>query len=219
MSMLSAYYEASIYGETDLHEIMQLCSDLSSDHSLSPPPGCSPPSQHIQPSVLDDDFLDAASVQFEDDMFDFDIAEQTPHQLCSQGRGKTWDSAVQLHAQRCKQVQELGIYLDISSALATPMRNHSSYPVLESQLREELVALYFDHVHPLCPVIDEQNFWWHFIALSEDEFSEMFPAIMFNAMLFAAFGVSPGQVYMDCSNLNLHSMPPTSRYTALDSPP
>ena len=191
--MFSPYYEAFTGGETDLHEIMQLCSDLSSDQSFSPH-GCLPPDQQIQPTVLDDDIINAASVHFDGDMLAFDLAEQTPQQLFAQGRTNFLGSAVQIHAQRCKEVQEFGISLDISNVLALPMRNHSSYPVLESRLRDELVALYFDHVHPLCPIIDEQNFWWHFIALREDEFSEMFPAIMFNAMLFAAFGVSHGHL-------------------------
>lgn len=201
--MSSSYHEAYtgsyIGGETDLQEIMQLCSGLSSNSSVSPH-GCSTADREIQPTILDHDLLDVGSVQFEGDIPAFDFATQTPHQLFSQGRAEARDSAVQLNAQRCKEVEEFGICLDISTPLATCMRNHSSYPVLEPQLRDELVVLYFDHVHPLCPVIDEQNFWWHFIALSEDEFFELFPAIMFNAMLFAAFGVSPGPIFMDCSN-------------------
>jgi hypothetical protein len=36
--------------------------------------------------------------------------------------------------------------------------------------------------------------------LSDEEFFELFPAMMFNAMLFAAFGVSSGLICMDCSN-------------------
>jgi hypothetical protein len=216
--MSSPYYEAYTGGETDLQEIMQLCSGLSSNNSVSPD-SHSPPDREIQPTILDDDVLDVASLQFEDDIFAFDFSEETTHQLLLQGGAKARDDAVELYAQRCKQIQEIGICLDISSALATPMRNHSSYPVLEPQLREELVGLYFDHVHPLCPVIDEQNFWWHFIALSKDEFFEMFPAIMFNAMLFAAFGVSPGLIFVDYSILTLYSMPPTSRYDALGSIP
>jgi hypothetical protein len=193
--MFSPYYEAFTGGETDLHEIMQLCSDLSSDNSLSPH-GCLPPDQQIQPTVLYDDFINAASVQFDNAMLAFDHAEQTSQQLFAQGSADSLDSAVQIHAQRSKEVQEFGIYLDISNVLAMTMRNHSSYPLLESRLRDELVALYVDHVHPLCPIIDEQNFWWHFITLREDEFSEMFPAIMFNAMLFAAFGVSHWHLYI-----------------------
>jgi hypothetical protein len=111
--------------------------------------------------------------------------------MLSQGGAGAQDNAVELYAQRCKQVQELGICLDISRNLAMPLKNHSSYPVLEPQLREELVVRYFDHVHPSCPVIDEQNFFsWRFIALNQDEFHEIFPAMMFNAMMFAAFGVS-----------------------------
>lgn len=201
--MSSPYYEAYtgsyIGGETDLQEIMQLCSGFSDNNSLSPPHGSSTADGEIQPTIPDHDLLDVVSVHFGEDIpAAFDSAVQTPPQLfsSSQERAEAQENAFQLHAQRCKEVEEFGICLDTSSPLATCMRNHSSYPVLDSQLRDELVGLYFDHVHPLCPAIDEQNFWWHFISLSEDEFFELFPAIMFNAMLLAAFGVCPELICM-----------------------
>lgn len=65
----------------------------------------------------------------------------------------------------------------------------SAYPFLEPGLRDDLVKIYFNNIHPFCPIIDEQNFWWHYVTLNEEDFFATFPPMLFNAMMFAAFAV------------------------------
>lgn len=63
-------------------------------------------------------------------------------------------------------------------------------PQLEASIRDELVTVFFQNVHPLCPIIDEQNFYHHYFAFGVDNFMDKFPSILFNSMMFAALAVS-----------------------------
>jgi hypothetical protein len=58
-------------------------------------------------------------------------------------------------------------------------------------LRDELVLLYFRHIHPLCPFIDEYKFSEiYYTAESDEELLQNVDLCLFQAMMFAAFTVS-----------------------------
>jgi hypothetical protein len=114
--------------------------------------------------------------------------------------------------------QDISICLGLSDSFALPIMSKATYPALDKSLREELVAIYFEQVHPLCPIIDEQNFWWHYFVLTEEDFFDMFPAILFNAMMFAAFGVSfPIYLSHMLQKLIFQSMQQKNRFIVLGS--
>lgn len=76
------------------------------------------------------------------------------------------------------------LYLASNEWFNLPVLGHLATPRDDQNLFRKCT------VHPLCPTIDEQNFWWHYSVPSEEQFFGMFLAIMFNAMTFAAFVVS-----------------------------
>lgn len=134
-----------------------------------------------------------------DSQLDIDPSAQTPDQLLADGNKDIWTTSVHFHANYDPLLPsstwqlpaiDASICLGVTDAFPSPIMSNSTYPSLDSSLREELIIVYFNNVHPMCPIIDEQNFWWHHSILSEEEFFGMFPAIMFNAMIFAAFAVS-----------------------------
>ena len=58
-------------------------------------------------------------------------------------------------------------------------------------LRDELVLLYFRHIHLLCPFIDEYKFSEiYYMAETEEELLEHVDLCLFQAMMFAAFTVN-----------------------------
>jgi hypothetical protein len=58
-------------------------------------------------------------------------------------------------------------------------------------LRDELVLLYFRHIHLLCPFIDEYKFSeLYYMAETDEELLEHVDLCLFQAMMFAAFTVS-----------------------------
>lgn len=63
--------------------------------------------------------------------------------------------------------------------------------ILPRALRDEVVVLYFRHVHPLCPIVDEFEFAriYRECEREEDLFSR-FDVMLFLAMMFVAFAVS-----------------------------
>lgn len=92
-------------------------------------------------------------------------------------------------------------FTSISDMVPSALMSKSAYPLLNARLRDELVVVYFLNVHPLCPIIDEQNFWLYYAVYTEEDFFSMFPAMLFNAMMFAAFAVSiPTEANKDFSN-------------------
>ncbi|KAF2093873.1 hypothetical protein NA57DRAFT_80874 [Rhizodiscina lignyota] len=69
-----------------------------------------------------------------------------------------------------------------------PEAVESAKDLPEKSLRDELVAIYFRHVHPLLPVIDEYEFVRIYKSCSnEDELSQQFDIMLFQAMMFMAF--------------------------------
>lgn len=58
-------------------------------------------------------------------------------------------------------------------------------------ISNELVTLYFQHVHPFCPVVDEFNFMNLYKTFrEEDGVLRYVELILFQAMMFTAFAVS-----------------------------
>jgi hypothetical protein len=58
-------------------------------------------------------------------------------------------------------------------------------------LRDELVLLYFRHIHLLCPFIDEYKFSEiYYMSETDDELLEHVDLCLFQAMMFAAFTVN-----------------------------
>ncbi|KAH7113332.1 hypothetical protein B0J11DRAFT_541912 [Dendryphion nanum] len=66
----------------------------------------------------------------------------------------------------------------------------------EMMLRDKLVDLYFQHVHPLCPVVDEYSFRQLYRPSRHDELFTHFSNALLQAMMFAAIQ------YMDDSQLS-----------------
>lgn len=61
---------------------------------------------------------------------------------------------------------------------------------MSKQLRDALVRLYFYHVHPLCPVVDEFEFCnAYFASCTDDELFQHIDIALFQAMIFVAFTV------------------------------
>jgi hypothetical protein len=133
-----------------------------------------------------------------DSNLDINPGAQTPDQLFADGNTDIWTSSVNFHQNGRLNFSDTwqlpaldhSISLGMTDAFPSPIMSDSDYPSLDSSLRDELVTIYFENVHPLCPIIDEQNFWWHLGILSEKQFFGLFPSMMFNAMIFAAFAVS-----------------------------
>jgi len=81
---------------------------------------------------------------------------------------------------------------------ATPTSSVSELPSIEEAhillpktLRDELILLYFRHIHPLCPFIDEYRFSEdYYSADSDEELLEKIDVCLFQAMMFTAFTVS-----------------------------
>lgn len=68
-------------------------------------------------------------------------------------------------------------------------------------LRERLISLFFQHVFPLCPVIDENYFKQLYSSAPDLEtFFQYFSSALFKAMLFTAVQVS--DLDQTCSCLN-----------------
>jgi hypothetical protein len=57
------------------------------------------------------------------------------------------------------------------------------------ELRDDLIVIYFKHVHPLCPVVDEVDFAQRCASRTDDEWAEHPQLLLLQAMLFAAFSV------------------------------
>lgn len=63
--------------------------------------------------------------------------------------------------------------------------------VLPTPLRDYLTKIYFLHVHPLCPIVDEFDWYEYYDNLKdEDELKMHDNLILFQAMMFAALAVS-----------------------------
>jgi hypothetical protein len=71
--------------------------------------------------------------------------------------------------------------------------NHDLAPYLANDripskpLRDTLVCLYFKHVHPLCPIFDEVDFYASYYQDDDDmAFLKAISILEFQAMMFAA---------------------------------
>ncbi|KFZ06322.1 hypothetical protein V501_07524 [Pseudogymnoascus sp. VKM F-4519 (FW-2642)] len=81
-------------------------------------------------------------------------------------------------------------YVDLNSSTApTLMTFQQACQIPEQTLRDHLVTAYFKHVHPLCPVVDEFDFYLMYsnaltfaTRVQEPEILPLFQAIMFAAM-------------------------------------
>ena len=80
-------------------------------------------------------------------------------------------------AKRSRSDAVAPVYIPEELARALPPR----------PLRDELVALYFRHIHPLCPVVDEYEFTeLYYSNLNEKEPIKRADLPLFQAMMFAA---------------------------------
>ncbi|KAH6662486.1 hypothetical protein B0J14DRAFT_707598 [Halenospora varia] len=184
--MADPFFPFLSYGESALEDILQLWDE---DGSTSP--------DALDASQQMDGLYSADLTALDwDSQLDIDPSAQTPDQLLADGNKDIWTTSVHFHANYDPLLPlstwqlpaiDASICLGVTDAFPSPIMSNSTYPSLDSSLREELIIVYFNNVHPMCPIIDEQNFWWHHSILSEEEFFGMFPAIMFNAMMFAAF--------------------------------
>ena len=122
----------------------------------------------------------------------------SPDQLFTGDDACLWTNSVQYHSQKATQdssdnwpLPAFHASICFGSTDDFPPFNvgmtHNAPP--PAPLRDELIAIYFRNVHPLCPIIDEHAFWASYSTLGE-AFFDSFPLIMFNAMIFAAFAVS-----------------------------
>lgn len=87
--------------------------------------------------------------------------------------------------------------------------------------RDELVILYFKHVHPLCPVFDEVEFHNAYYRRSDMAFLKSITLVEFQAMLFAGAMVSsyPRDHKAQSADANSYtSTSTTSRYAKQSTP-
>lgn len=61
--------------------------------------------------------------------------------------------------------------------------------LLPSPFRDNLVQLYFHHVHPLCPVVDQHHFDQLYRSTKISAFLQQFSTALYQAMMFAAIQV------------------------------
>ena len=60
-----------------------------------------------------------------------------------------------------------------------------------AQIRHDLIKLYFIHVHPVCPVVDEYNFTTLYrLAKNDKELLDYIELPLLQAMLFTGLAVS-----------------------------
>lgn len=168
------------YGEAVPDELKQLRGDNTAF----------PPSDGLRgPCDIDDLGID----------FNPPFQTQEHEQLSVDGNAEIWTTLVQHRSQNGLSqpsyawdlpARDATACIWMANSLPSPLMSNESYPSLDVTLRDELIKIYFENVHPLCPIIDEQNFCWHYYSLTETQFIGLFPSIMFNAMIFAAFAVS-----------------------------
>ena len=80
------------------------------------------------------------------------------------------------------------ILMETSPRLAQDKANET-WP--HEPLRERLIHLFFQHVYPMCPVVDELQFNQLYLKSSYTNFFRHFPVGLFQAMMFAAVQVRP----------------------------
>ena len=90
------------------------------------------------------------------------------------------DQPTDQQAKRRKSESPTIVYLSEKEACALPPK----------ALRDELVVLYFRHVHPLCPIVDEFEFSrLYYDSVDDAEPIKRADLPLFQAMMFAAFMV------------------------------
>lgn len=78
--------------------------------------------------------------------------------------------------------------LKSSSSPSTTDTDHLDLP---KPIYDELVTLYFRHVHPLCPVVDEYSFLRLYSSCGNlNDLFDSFERMLFLAMIFMAFAVN-----------------------------
>ncbi|CAO2652697.1 Nn.00g021080.m01.CDS01 [Neocucurbitaria sp. VM-36] len=77
-------------------------------------------------------------------------------------------------------------YSNSLEAIPSPTQDKADNTWPHEPLRDRLVHLFFRHVYPMCPVVDEPDFNQLYLASSYATFFRRFPAGLFQAMMFAA---------------------------------
>jgi hypothetical protein len=79
----------------------------------------------------------------------------------------------------------------VASPVSERMSVEEASVLPPKMLRDELVLLYFRHIHLLCPFIDEYKFSEiYYMAETDEELLDHVDLCLFQAMMFAAFTVS-----------------------------
>ena len=91
-----------------------------------------------------------------------------------------------------QNISDSGQMYQVSSQSLTNERHLAVARTLQlpKAIRDELVELYFRHVHPLCPMVDEYLFMDFYSRCSvAEEVFEKFHVMLFRAMMFMGFTV------------------------------
>jgi hypothetical protein len=67
--------------------------------------------------------------------------------------------------------------------------------IVQNPLRDELIKTYFLHVHPLCPIIDEFDWFEFYDDIEEIELKKHPNLLLFQVMMFAASAVCTISTY------------------------
>lgn len=74
------------------------------------------------------------------------------------------------------------------------MESQGCLQVPERSNLDELMQLYFHHVHPMLPVLDEKDFWNMYHPPDPELPCPQISLVLFQAMLYAACDVSPASL-------------------------
>ena len=81
-------------------------------------------------------------------------------------------------------------YSNSLEAIPRPTQDKANNTWPHEPLRDRLIHLFFRHVYPMCPVVDEPHFNQLYLTSSYTTFFGRFSAGLFQAMMFAAVQVS-----------------------------
>jgi hypothetical protein len=79
--------------------------------------------------------------------------------------------------------------LSVAAPEARTMTLDEASSIVSKPLRDELVKTYFVHVHPLCPIVDEFDWFEFYDDIEDDELKKHPNLLLFQVMMFAASAV------------------------------
>ncbi|CZR68755.1 uncharacterized protein PAC_18654 [Phialocephala subalpina] len=180
------------YAGVNMEEIFRLSADID----LWNAPGVHESSNDTFKPPQSNAILDITQPSPLSSIDNINPSAQTPDQIFLDGNADFWTDTIEQHSRGPRQTASgdwphtpfhASEFFEYGSKRYSALWDNINVAPLDPSLRDELVMIYFRNVHPLCPIIDEQQFYHHYFAFNKDGFLDMFPSILFNSMIFAAF--------------------------------